>query len=320
MPRLLSPTLREGFIRWATRRQSTSNLSIEIDRKRIFILPSRNGLIFGLVLLVMLMGSIHYSNSLAFLMTFLLAGLFGIAMWHTHRNLLGLTISKAVPGPVFYGDTAQLPLLIQNHSGRPRIALTLQWQREELTIIDVEAESESTAILRITTRQRGWMKPGRFRLYTRFPLGLFQAWTWLEFDWSILVYPKPIDCQLPRHSTGTGNEKTANDVEGSEDFMGLRDYRHGDSLRHIAWKALAHNEQPLTKQFSAGFQQELWLDWNDIEASDPELRLSKLCHQVLQANANQLEYGLRLPGESIPPNHGEAHKSRCLKMLALYDV
>lgn len=320
MPQLLSPNIREGFVRWATRRQVVSNLSIQIDRRRIFILPTRNGIIFGIVLIVMLMGAIHYSNSLAFLMTFLLTGLFGITMWHTHRNLLGLTIIKGAPRPVFCGDTARLPLIIQNPSGQARIALVLQWKEAPLSLADVQAGSEYQTTLFIPTKQRGWTRPDRFRLYTRFPLGLFQAWTWIEFDWSVLVYPKPVASTLPGNTTGSGEGRSSNNLEGSDDFMGLRDYRHGDSLRHIAWKALAHNEQPLTKQFTTDYQEELWLDWDLLEATDPELRLSQLCHQVIQADSYKLDYGLRLPGREIHPNHGEAHKNHCLKTLALYDA
>ena len=46
-------------------------------------------------------------------------------------------------------------------------------------------------------------------------------------------------------------------------------------------------------------------------------RLSRLAAWVLQAEKLGENYGLRLPGQEIPPGTGEAHKRRCLEALAL---
>jgi uncharacterized protein (DUF58 family) len=319
MIRLFSPGIQEGFIRWATRRQRVAANSIELGRRRIFILPTRNGMLFGIVLVFMLMGAIHYSNSLAFLLTFLLTGLSGIAMWQTHRNLLGLQITKGTPRPVFTGNMAKFPLELHNPGRRPRIALALQWQDAPITVLDIESTTHTQVALLVPARHRGWLKPGRFRLYTRFPLGLFQAWTWMEFDWAALSYPKPVKCALPGNSLAYGEMISSENQLGNDDFMGLRDYRPGDSSRHVAWKALAHNEQALTKLFSSGRQEELWLDWGLLPGAEPELRLSMLCHQVIETHQSGRNYGLRLPRIEVAPGHGEAHKNQCLKVLALYE-
>lgn len=319
MIRLLSPGIQEGFIRWATRRQHVAANNIDLGRRRIFILPTRNGMLFSVVLLFMLMGAIHYSNSLAFLLAFLLTGLSGVAMWQTHRNLLGLRITKGTPRPVFAGNMAKLPLVLHNPGRSPRIALALQWQDAPITVLDIESKTDARAELLVPARHRGWLKPGRFRLYTRFPLGLFQAWTWMEFDWAVLSYPKPLTCALPGNSLTAGDITCSENQQGNDDFMGLRDYRPGDSSRHIAWKALAHNEQPLTKQFSSGRQEELWLDWGLLPDADAEHRLSMLCHQVIETHLLGRNYGLRLPKIEVAPGHGEAHKNHCLKVLALYE-
>ena len=44
---------------------------VVLDRKRIYILPTRRGLLFAVFLLVMLLGSINYALSLGFVLTFL---------------------------------------------------------------------------------------------------------------------------------------------------------------------------------------------------------------------------------------------------------
>ena len=45
-------------------------------RQRVYIFLTRYGLIFGINLIVMLLGAVNYNNSLAYALTFLLAGLF----------------------------------------------------------------------------------------------------------------------------------------------------------------------------------------------------------------------------------------------------
>jgi len=71
-------------IRERERRQQSP---VRLDLRRIFILPTRSGIIFGLILMAMLIGSINYNNSLGFLLTFTLVGLGLVSILHTFRNL-----------------------------------------------------------------------------------------------------------------------------------------------------------------------------------------------------------------------------------------
>ncbi len=60
---------------------------------------------FGALLLLMLIAGLNYANSLALLMTFLLAGLALVAMHACHRNLLGLTVAELSSQDSFAGRT-----------------------------------------------------------------------------------------------------------------------------------------------------------------------------------------------------------------------
>ncbi|MEJ2059651.1 MAG: DUF58 domain-containing protein [Gammaproteobacteria bacterium] len=316
---LLSP-LQERFVRWITRHERTASQAIRLHRRRIYILPTRHGLYYGLLVFVMLLGSINYSNSMAFILTFLLASLGANAMWQTHRNLLGLNIRFNGVAPVFAGQEAVFHYQIENPTRRVRYALALQWQEGPLSVFDVPAEDNETAVLRVPATRRGRLEPGRFRILSRYPLGLFQAWSWLSYDSACLVYPRPIttDRPLPRAAGSKPGEGQAG--QGSEDFSGLRDYAEGDPLRHVAWKAAARSDDLLTKQFHGAGREEVWLDWGVLHGIEPELRLSILCRWVLDAEAEGLRYGLRLPGIEYVPDHGEVHRDHCLRALALHDL
>jgi len=62
---------------------------------------------------------------------------------------------------------------------------------------------------------------------------------------------------------------------------------------------------------------ELWLEDAQTGLPDGEARISRLAAWILQADKLGQDYGLRLPGLTVRPGNGEAHKRRCLEALAL---
>jgi uncharacterized protein (DUF58 family) len=152
-------------------------------------------------------------------------------------------------------------------------------------------------------------------LFTEFPLGLYHAWSYLQFDTRCLVYPKPAAPQpLPASPEQSGTGKFI--VSGDEDFSGLRSYVAGDALPRIAWKALAREQGLQVKQFNAQQGQALWLDWALLPVTI-EHKLEILTRWVLDADALGLRYGLRLPDIELPPEQSTTHRVECLRALAL---
>ncbi|HEY0633740.1 MAG TPA: DUF58 domain-containing protein, partial [Gammaproteobacteria bacterium] len=82
-------------------RHAPASGPLRLDRRRVYILPTRAGLLFGLVLLAMLFGAINYNNSLAYALTFLLTSVAMVSIFHTFRNLHGLTFHIGHATPVF---------------------------------------------------------------------------------------------------------------------------------------------------------------------------------------------------------------------------
>lgn len=293
---------------------------IVLVQRRVFILPTRQGLTFAFVLLVMLTGSINYSLGLGFVLTFLLGSLGVNAMIYTFRNLANLRVTGGRARPVFAGDIAQFTVHLENSGETDRYAIGLTQDRRNATYVDVHARTTVAAIAGVPAARRGVLKPGRLTLFTRFPLGLYYAWAYLELDVHCIVYPRPAFPGLPlppaAMSAGAGTEHG----RGQEDFSGLRPYHVGDSPRHIAWKAAARDQGLLTKQFTGRAETELWFGW---ELLPPQLgveeRLSQLARWVLDAHAAGLSYGLRLPAKTVEIAAGEAQRDRCLEALALFE-
>ena len=289
-----------------------------LDRKRIFILPTYHGLAFGASLFVMLMGSLNYNNSLGFVLTFLLAGVMLIATFHTYRNLRHLNVKAVRVSPCFAEQNAQFIIVLENQDSLPRVAIFVKALNQTPVALDVPRASSALATLTVPAPRRGRLPLGIVTVETRFPLGLYHAWSYVNLEMQALVYPKPAPAEqfaMPQHS-GFGSLDATQ--RGAEDFGGLRSYQSGDSTRHIHWKTWARNETLVTKHFTQPTSQEVWFDYEQAPGDEVEAKLSVLCRWILDAQAAGLNYGLRMPDQIIDPANGEHHHHRCLETLALF--
>jgi uncharacterized protein (DUF58 family) len=295
---------------------------VVLRHRRVYIVPARLGWMFGATLTIMLIGSINYALSLGFALTFLLAGVGLAGMVHTARNLAQLAVSAGRAEPVFSGEPAHFPLFLDSRAryDRPSI-LVRHLGSGAQRVLDVAAGSAAQAVLAVPAERRGWLPLGRVMLETRFPLGLFRAWSYVEPDARCLVYPRPVASPLPAPSASAAAGEARSQASGTDDFAALRAYQPSDSPRHVAWKAVARSDDMLTKQFAGESAAELWLDWQRLPAAlGVEERLSRLTAWVLAAEAAGARYGLRLPGIELGPAHGEAQRDACLQALALHEA
>src|SRR5580765_4685053 len=92
---------------WFSGRGTAEPGPITLGHRRVYIMPTRVGMMFAATLLIMLVGSINYVLSLGFMLTFLLAGMAIAGMVHTVRNLSRLVIVPGRAEPVFAGESAQ---------------------------------------------------------------------------------------------------------------------------------------------------------------------------------------------------------------------
>lgn len=316
---MMFKALRQRFEAWVTRGQRPARKPVSLTRRRIYILPTRYGYAFAALLFVLFLWSINYSNSMGFAFTFLLAAVALNSMWRAHDNLLGLVIHPGGAEPVFAGQDARFIFRLENPDRSPRFGIALQWRDQPPQYADVPARGSATVTLAVPAGRRGWLRPGRIRVLTRFPLGLLQAWSWVEFEQGCLVYPRPRGRRpLPAAAASSSGGGLGEQGLGSEDYAGFRPYVPGDSPRRIAWKAATRTDRWLVKRFTDQARPELWLDWRLLGIDNVEPRLEQLCQWVLKAEGDGRQYGLRLPGVQISPAQGDAHRRRCLEALALF--
>jgi uncharacterized protein (DUF58 family) len=308
----------KAFSTWLFRLHGPERGEVVLVQRRIFILPTRAGLVFAAVLLLMLTGSINYALSLGFILTFLLAGLGIVAMIHTFRNLAGLRVTPGKAEAVFAGDIARFPLTLRNPTRTARYGIALARGGEDNDVVDIPVESAAVATAGVKPERRGMLYPGRLTLYTRYPLGLYYGWSYVELDTHCVVYPHPAAPGVPLPAPQAAGAEGGGQGDGHDDFAGLRQYHPGDSPRHIAWKTAAREQVLLTKQFAGYAPAQLWLSLDSAPALlDFEEKISRLARWVLDADSAGIAYGLKLPNATIDAATGAAHRERCLHALAL---
>lgn len=306
------------FQRWLKRRIPAAS-QVQLDHRRIFIMPTRAGMGLLLLLVIMLIGAINYQNSLVYAVVFTLGSLFWVGLHHTYRNLAGLKLHATGSLPVFAGEEAQLGMALISER-REHQAIVMLWPQTARRQVDVQAGLSTTLALYHPTQHRGWLRPGRLRVETRYPLGWFVAWSLLDLDWQVLVYPKPINLPLPGRRGGGEGQGDQQLVEGVDDFQGLRDYQPGDSKKRLDWRAWSRGQGLHSKIFAEPQHDSQWLRLDDAPGQSLEQQLGCLAGWVLQLEQRRQPYGLELPGTRIQPSVGEAHQAACLRALALYGV
>ena len=301
---------------WAARRHGRDTLPLRISRRRIYILPTRFGFMLAVILAAMLVAGLNYNSNLGLAFAFLVASLTLVTMHHCNRNLLGLLVDASLETDSFAGREAGLEFVLRNESNvdRPDIEIRVL---SAAGVGSAIAHGDDLVSVNVPSLGRGVTRVDHFELRTRYPFGWFYAWTYVQSPLTIFVAPAPAGSRaLPStRESGTG---TVADTRGDEDFSGLRGYQPGMPLKHMAWKSLARGGEAAVRTYTGLAAQPEWLEWTALEGIDDETRLSQLCLWVLENDAAQRPYGLRIPGGEIAPSGGAAHRFACLRALAAH--
>jgi len=287
-----------------------------VHRRRVYILPTRFGMLLAGVLVAMLVGGLNYNSNLGLAFAFLMAGTDMVAMHHCNRNLLGVEVDATTQSDAFAGREAEFAFTLHNASSVERRdveirCLTATGSRS------VQAGSSEPMTLAVPVPARGIVRIAQFELRTCHPFGWFRAWTYVHVTLTAYVAPTPRGIRALPPAAGVG-AAASGETRGDEEFAGLREYQPGMPLKHMAWKVLARGAEPAVQSYAGWGAQPEWLDWSALEGQDTEARLSQLCLWVVDSDAAQRPYGLRIPGVEILPARGAAHRIACLRALAAH--
>jgi uncharacterized protein (DUF58 family) len=317
-----SPASRDSALRRFRRRffhiDPTDAGPVVLRHRRIYILPTRRGLVLIATILTMLVTSLNYALSLGFMVTFLLSGLVAAALLHTFRNLAGMEVRTLSGGEAFAGNPLSFALALGGNGGA-RTAIAVTAGGAPPSLVDVPADSTLPVTIDVPTTRRGRLSLGRVTIHTEFPLGLWHGWSYVHFPLAGVVYPAPEPDAPPLPPGARGHDASAIARGDEADLAGLRAYQPGDPLQRIAWKTVARGGDWHTKLFEgAGGGGTVDLDWNALPGGlDTETKIARLTAWVLAAERAAIPFTLRVPGAALPEGKGRDHRRSALTALAL---
>ena len=128
---------------------------------------------------------------------------------------------------------------------------------KEASVPPVAPAEEAEVRVELTPLRRGVLRFTGVTLARPDPLGLVRAVATLPLPQSVLIlprrYPVPAIALPGTAKYQEGGVALASSVGQSDEYVALRDYRHGDPLRHIHWRSWARVGRPVVKEFEDEF-------------------------------------------------------------------
>jgi uncharacterized protein (DUF58 family) len=136
----------------------------------------------------------------------------------------------------------------------------------------------------------------------------------------MVVYPRARGSRPMPVDSGYKAGTKSRGLSGSDEWLGLRPFRDGDSPRQVAWKAYARGAPLLVKEYSAMGAELRMFDFSKLDGLDTEARLEQLARWVVDADTRGERYGLIVAPHDVEPDSGPQHRHQCLAALALYGL
>lgn len=310
--------LNRWWAQWLNRRLPPA-AKVTLAHKSIFILPTGFGLLWLFLVLILFIFGTNYQNNLVIGLSILLLSLFNTCIIYSYRNLAGLTLHSTASPQAYAGETIVFPIKL--FSTQRQFDVLLNYSDNQIKVIKTIGEEPIQTLVPFNNLARGRVSPGRLKIESRYPLGLFRAWSHVNLDNPHIVFASPLVSPSQLKSLDTDNENITGDIgthiPGVDEFKGLKQHIPGESLKQVAWKQLAQGRGMLSKEFQQPQGEPKWLFIENLSTPKLEKQLSELTWAIDKMSGRGQVFGLVIGRKKILPSDGDAHRIHCLQELAM---
>ncbi len=273
--------------------------------------------------------AINTGNNLLYLLLGAMLGAMSVSGWLSEQTIRDLELDRIVPRGGHVGQPIQIHYRVRN---RKRFLSTyaLEIQEPGLTEISflprVAAGDTGRASARQVFLNRGVYPLEKLTLATDYPFGLFRKERDIPVPGEILVWPRtdlrirvPSAAEGRRAGPAAESGSAARGVRG--EYRSLREYRPGDDLRDVHWKATARTGRAVVREYDRDAADPLWVS---LDVSTPEGAASEHAADVAASLVARLiregsPVALHAGERSVSPGSGPAQLERILDALARVD-
>lgn len=222
------------------------------------------------VIILLLLLAVLLRLDFVYYIIYVMGGLWLLSRWATPRALRSLQVRRHFTDHAFLGESVPVRLELANRSWLPlpwlRINETLPLELAPAAYLRraLSLRPRERVVLRYDLRctRRGYYPVGPLQLHSGDLFGFVDTQARDEERQHLTVYPRIVPLASLNLSSQLPFGPLAARQRIFEDparLRGQRDYRPGDSLRRINWKASAHHDDLLVKQFSPAIALETML-------------------------------------------------------------
>jgi uncharacterized protein (DUF58 family) len=172
--------------------------------------------------------------------------------------LSGIDVARRAPDAAYQGSSARVDLDVENRSRRPRLGVVVEDEHASPARVVVPPLGPGARLRLRTTRRaarRGVAETDSLRLSSSAPFGVAVARRTLRAPSRTVVYPAVVGLDaLPAswglHATGGAPSPTPRRGDGA-DYLGIREYRAGDSMRHVHWPSTARTGVVMVRELES---------------------------------------------------------------------
>lgn len=214
--------------------------------------PTKEGKRFLLATLLIAVAAANTGNNLIYLILAMMLSILVISIIVLKINLRGLVLSFSVRYPVFANSgTIMKVSLFSRKKMIPSFSVHVNLPEGiagQCIIPHIPSASLVSQDVNGILRKRGIYRYGDFSISSSFPFILFTKKVKARVEGEIIVYPeiKDIDELIPE-ITGSGYDRYVTRHGAGDEFMMIREFRYGDSMRRIQWKASAKTGKLMVK-------------------------------------------------------------------------
>ena len=294
-------------------------------RRQLYMLPTKAGYIFSLIVFLLFLASVKFSHQATFLLTFLLCGFGAISALHTQKNLNHISLTIKNSADIFLGENTKFVCEASHSTQSSRNNLWLVCG-DHHHCFDLEADSVYKHIFALKPEERGIFNFPAITLTSHYPLGILFGWSKaFKTNLSCIVYPKPKNLlPKPNSISVEANEEVQHSSVmvksqlNSGEISSLRPYRAGDRLRDIDWPSFAKSNQLISREYESKVDLKSVYTWQHVISLNLEDKLSQLTYWLIDAEKNQQDFQLIIPGYESDNSSGKEHLRQCLTKLALW--
>jgi uncharacterized protein (DUF58 family) len=223
------------------------------------------------------------------------------------RALSRVSVERALPVELFATHTAMGGFRVGNVAGRVVV-------EDRSGNARCETQSAGECPVEWRFERRGRRRLSELYLRSRHPLGLIEHRRCVEQPVDVWVAPRPVPGGVEAVST-TDDVDRAQAPSRSGDFLDLRTYVDGDSVRSVHWRTSARRGELVVVRRAGDGGSMVVVDVPACKGDAWERALEQGCGSFLEA----LRHGpvvLRLEGQSFGPGREGRFRARGLRALA----